>query len=91
MDRQNQRQKAKSKEDCKIRVLAIERMLSEGRRLTSTEIIRRLDLQYDIQADRRTVYSDIYAIDRFMPNEIMTGRNGGYKKYDVMGAVEDGK
>lgn len=83
MSKINQRQKALSKEQSKIRVLAIERMLSEGRKLTSTEILRRLDLQYDIKADRKTIYSDICAIDRFMPLEITAGKNGGYQKYDL--------
>lgn len=86
----NQRQKGKSKEECRIRVLAIERMLLEGRRITSTEIARRLDLQYDIQVNRRTIYSDLYAIDRFMPLDIICGKNGGAKTYDVIGEIEDG-
>ncbi len=80
MNKQSQRQKAKSKEDCKIRVLAIAKMLNEGKKITATEIQRRLDLQYDIQVNRRTIYSDIYAIDRFIPIEVTAGRNGGYKK-----------
>lgn len=88
----NQRQMAKSKEQSKVRVLVIAKMLNEGRRITSAEILRRLDLQYDIQADRRTIYSDIRAINRIMPIESTCGRcNGGFKKYDVMGAIENGK
>lgn len=79
------------KTQSKTRVLAIAKMLNEGRRLTSTEIIRRLDLQYNIQADRKTVYSDIYAIDRFFPVDVIAGKAGGFKKYDVMEACEDGK
>lgn len=91
MANSHQRKKALSKEQCKIRVLAIERMLSEGRKITATEIQRRLDLQYDIQVNRRTIYSDIYAIDRFMPIEVVTGRNGGYKKCNLLEEMEDGK
>jgi predicted DNA-binding transcriptional regulator YafY len=75
----NSRQIGKSKEETKIRILAIERMLKEGRKLTCSEILRKLDLQYDIQIDRKTLYSDIYAIDKFMPIEVCTGRYGGYK------------
>ena len=82
---------AGSKENTKTRVLAIERMLREGRRLTYTEILRRLDLQYDIQADRKTIYADMHAIDRFMPLDVTTGPYGGYKKYDVIGGAEDVK
>ena len=80
----NQRQKGFSKEQSKIRVIAIAKMLSEGKRLTSSEILRRLCLQYDIVCDRKTIYSDICAIDRIMPIEVMTGRSGGYKKYDFL-------
>jgi predicted DNA-binding transcriptional regulator YafY len=65
-------------------------MLAEGRKITSAEIQRRLDLQYDIQVNRKTIYSDIYAIDRFMPIEVFAGKNGGYRKYDVLGGVENG-
>lgn len=75
----NPRKIGKSKEETKIRILAIERMLKEGRKLTAGEILRKLDLQYDIQIDRKTLYSDIYAIDKFMPIEVSTGRYGGYK------------
>ena len=75
----NPRQIGKSKEETKIRILAIERMLKEGRKLTSSEILQKLDLQYDIQIDRKTLYSDIYAIDKFMPIEVFAGRYGGYK------------
>lgn len=77
--------------DVKIRILAVAKMLSEGKMLTASQIIRRLDLQYDIQVDRKTIYSDICAIDRFIPIELKAGRFGGYKKYDVMEACEDGR
>lgn len=85
----NQKQKAASKEQCKIRVLAIERMLSYDRRITVKEIQRRLDLQYDIQVSKRTLYSDLYAIDRFVPLDVTTGYGGGYKKRDFK-EEEDG-
>ena len=65
----------------KIRLLAVYNMISSGRKVTTSQILRELDLKYDIQADRKTIYSDIYAIDRFIPIEATTGRNGGYKKY----------
>ena len=70
--------------DTKTRILAIAKMLCERRRITSTEILRRLDLHYDIQVDRKTIKEDIYAIDRFFPIEIVSGRNGGYKKHNVL-------
>ena len=80
MRKPNQRQKALSKEQSKIRVLAIAKMLNEGNRMTATQILRRLELQYDIIADRRTIYHDVYAIDKVMPIDVATGRFGGYKK-----------
>ena len=87
MARQNQHQKALSKEQTKIRVLAIAKMLNEGRRISASEIMRRLDLQYDIQVNRKTIYNDIYAIDRVMPIDVMPGRKGGYMKYDFFWGV----
>ena len=80
----------KSREECKIRVLAIAKMIDVGNRINATEILRRLDLQYDIKADRKTIYADMCAIDRIVPLDVMTGRNGGYKKYDPFGGIEDG-
>ena len=78
----NQKQKAASKEQSKIRVLAVERMLSYDRIITAKEIKSRLDLQYDIQVNIKTIYDDIYAINRFIPIEVKTGYGGGYKKCD---------
>lgn len=71
------------KDDTKIRVIAVYRMLSEGKLLTSTDIIRRLSNQYGITADRKTIYDDIRAVDRFIPIEVIPGSNGGYKKMEV--------
>ena len=79
-DMVDQRNKGASKENSKIRVLAIERMLEEGRRITAQEIQRRLELQYDMQVSRKTIYDDIYAIDRFLPLDVHNGYGGGFKK-----------
>lgn len=86
----NPQQIKKSREESKIRVLAIAKMLNEGRRITSTQILRRLELQYDMRADRKTIYADICAIDRIMPIDVMAGKNGGYMKCDFWGGIEDG-
>lgn len=83
----NPQQIKKSREESKIRVLAIAKMLEEGKIISASEIIRRLDLQYDIQVYRKTIYSDICSIDRVMPVETFIGRYGGYKKW---GWTEDG-
>ena len=65
--------------DNKIRLLAIERMLRKDQYITATQIMHRLDLVYDIQLERKTIYSDLMAIDRFIPLEVRAGNNGGYK------------
>ena len=89
MAKPNQRQKAKSKEDSKVRVLAVALMLSTGRCMSSSAIMRRLYSQYGIEVDRKTIYSDIRAIDRFMPIMVVPGKYGGYQKHDVLGGAED--
>ena len=85
MENDTRRKRALSHEQSKVRVLAIAKMLSEGRRLKSSEIQRRLEAQYDIVVDRKTIYSDIYAIDRIMPIDIRVGRYGGYQKWNFGG------
>lgn len=80
MDKEAQRQKALCKEQCKIRVLAVAKMLNGGQLMTSNDILRRLELQYDIKAERKTIYDDIVAINRFVPIEVTGGRGGGYRK-----------
>lgn len=78
-------------ETTKIRLLAVERMILRGERITVNQIIRELDLKYDIQVDRKSIYSDINAIDRFVPIERISGHHGGYKMVDVLGRCEDGE
>ena len=75
----------------KIRLLAVERMILRGERITCQQILRELDLKYDIKADRKTIYSDICAIDRFVPIESYSGHYGGYQMVDVLGRCEDGE
>ena len=65
--------------DARMRILAIERMLSTDRYIKAPEIVRKLDLLYNIQTDRRVVYKDMYAIDKFMPLEMKPGNNGGFR------------
>lgn len=69
-------------ENDKIRLLAVACILNRGRKVTATQILHELDLRYDIKADRKTIYSDVQAIDRFMPIEATPGRFGGYKRID---------
>ena len=78
--------RATNKETTKIRIIAIYRMLV-GRKtvITASEILRNLQDHYGISADRKTIYSDIADIDRFVPIKISTGRRGGYQLWDVLG------
>ena len=69
-------------ESDKIRVLAVEHIIARGGRVTSTQILRELEVRYDIKADKKTIYSDIQAIDRFMPVEVTRGCHGGFKIID---------
>lgn len=72
------------KDDMKIRLLAVENMIRRGNKITMKQILSELDSKYDIQADRKTIYTDIYAIDRFIPIESTCGRNGGYQMINVL-------
>lgn len=68
------------KDDSKRRVLAIERMFQTGRPLTTAQILRKLDLEYDIRVDRKTIYSDICELTWFMPIEKFShGRSAYYQ------------
>lgn len=78
-----------NKENCKVRVIAIYRMLIRGKQITAGQIIEELHSHYGITAERKTIYSDIAAIDRIMPIKITTGRGGGYRRWDVIGEADD--
>ena len=87
----NVRQRTMSNELSKIRVLAVERIMMENRSWTANEIKSRLKSQYDMDVSRQAIYSDLRAIDRFIPLEAIEGRNGGYRKFDFNKEEEDGK
>jgi predicted DNA-binding transcriptional regulator YafY len=79
------------RDDSKIRLIAVYRMIENGEKLTSTQIINRLKSQFDIEVDRRTIYSDLMAINRFIPFQANRGCKGGAQKYDVLGGcLNDG-
>ena len=69
----------------KVRLLAIERMVDEGKKIKIAEIQDRLESEYGIYATRPTIYYDLLAIEKFIPLESKTGPNGGYKKMEVKG------
>ena len=75
--------------DPKFRVLAIERMLSSGRKMSADEIRHELDRKYEICVGRRTIYDDIYVLSRFMPIESTTGHAGGFQMVDVLARCKD--
>ena len=68
------------RETDKIRLLAVERIIARGERVSTTQILRELEVRYDILADRKTIYTDLQAIDRFMPLDVTAGAHGGYKR-----------
>lgn len=70
------------KVDTKTRILAVERMFLPGKPLTVPKIIRKLDLEYDIQVDRKTVYQDIAVLTHFM--NICTSRAGPNHFYQLV-------
>lgn len=76
-------------DDAKIRLLAVERILQRGQKVTSTQILDELERKYGITCDRKSVFNDIMAINRFIPVERIVGVNGGYRIVDVLKRCED--
>lgn len=70
------------RDDSKIRLLLVERMLCKDKFITAPEISVRLEKRYGIRVDKKTIYSDLYSIDRVMPLEFKVGRNGGVRVMD---------
>ena len=65
------------RDDSKIRLIAVYRMMESGEKLTSTQITSRLKSQFDIEVNKKTIYSDLMAIDRFIPLKVESGCSGG--------------
>lgn len=78
----------RGRENEKVRVIAIYRMLLRGEKITTRQILEELQSHYGIAADRKTIYDDIAAIDRIMPIKVRSGRGGGYRRWDVVGECE---
>lgn len=70
-------------EDSKIRLLAVERIILRGRKVTANDICTELERKYGIYADRKTIYSDILAVNMFIPTEMYYGRNGGVIRVEI--------
>ena len=79
------------KENCKFRVIVIYRELMKKQKVTTKQIISLLQRRYGITVDRKTIYTDIAAINRIVPIKSIEGRNGGYIYWDVLGEAEDGR
>lgn len=75
------RNQSQSRECSRIRVIAVYRMILEYDEITTTQIIQKLQERYGIVCDRKTIYSDIAAIDRFIPIDVQQGVKGGYRKH----------
>lgn len=75
--------------EARIRVLAIERMLASGRKMRAKEIQQELERKYEIRADRRTIYDDIYVLNQFVPIESTRGPGGGFQRVDVLARCKD--
>ena len=65
----------KSGADTRVRLLAVERIIGKTP-VTLSQILDRLDLEYGIIADRKTIYQDIAALTLFIP--IIYIENKGY-------------
>lgn len=70
--------------DTGIRVLAIERMLANGRRVKIKEIQQELARKYEIHASKDAIRGDILTLNLFVPIESTRGPAGGYQKVDVL-------
>ena len=76
--------------DCaKIRLLAVENILRRKKLVSCAQIMRELDLRFGITCDRKTIYDDICAINRFYPVDVIYGKRGGYQVVDVLGRCDD--
>lgn len=75
----------------KVRVIAVYNLLKRGRKVSCTDIIRHLERNYGITADRKTIISDIQSINLLIPIIHFSGRYGGYRLFDVYRGEEDGR
>lgn len=65
----------KSGAETRVRLLAVERIIGKTP-VTLPQILDRLEWEYDITADRKTIYQDIAALTLFIP--IIYVENKGY-------------
>lgn len=72
----------------KVRVLLVANMLSYEKPISAAKILKRLKVR-GITCDRKTLYSDMYSINKVKPVESIQGRNGGFILVDVIGRCEE--
>ena len=72
------------RENEKVRVIAVYRMLLRGQQMSTAQILAELKSHYGIIADRKTIYADVAAIDRIIPIKVKMGNKGGYCLCDVL-------
>ena len=65
----------------KERILAVERILLSRRSVTTRQILDDLERNYDIRADRKSIYDDIAALTRHLNIRLIGG--GSARKYIV--------
>lgn len=82
---QKSKTRALAKEQTALRILAISRYLNYKKPLNCRNILAHLKSQYGITCDRKTIYSDIAAINRIVPVEVVYGPKGGFMYIDVLG------
>lgn len=67
------------RECSKLRLLVVYDILRRGEWVNSAAILRELAMKWDIEADRKTIYADMDAIDRIVPVERRGGKTGGFR------------
>ena len=73
-----------NRDNTKERILAMERIFLRKKPLNVPQIIDKLDREYDIQVERKTVYNDIAVLTMFLNIcEFGVGRNHVYQLVDT--------
>lgn len=70
------------KDDSKRRILALERIMLSGKPISLRGIISRLDSEYDIQVERKTVYADLADLTRYENIQVVGA--GRYTCYQLI-------
>ena len=86
---QKSKTRALAKEQTALRILAISRYLNYEKPLSCRNILKHLKSQYGIMCERKTIYSDIAAINRIVPVEVVYGAKGGFMYVDVVRRCSD--